>query len=103
MDTANASEEDGGYHAYGSNPEWSLTISRDQIRCDRADGSSICVAKPKSKPTRAGEVFETPEMRVGINNFMRSVGSDGRQYHDTVHVTIGDETLKGWGGPPVDD
>ena len=103
MDDANTSEEDESYRAYGSNPDWSLTISRDQIRCDRADGSSICAAKPESKPTRAGEIFETPEMTVGINNFRRSVGADGRQYHDTVRVTIGEQTLTGWGGRPVDE
>lgn len=84
------------YRASGSEPFWSLTLG-SQMVYDSADGPDITVATPKSRPTRSGPEYVTPEMTVHINQFRRCTQPSGEEVHDTVTVTIGTQKVSGCG------
>jgi heat shock protein HslJ len=90
------------YRASGSEPYWSLTMSDGQMAFASADGTDVTVATPEPQSTRTGPLYETPEMTVHINNFRRCQGADGREYRDTVRVTVGTRTVQGCGGEAVE-
>jgi uncharacterized membrane protein len=95
-DAAPAKAEAAPYHASGSEPFWSLTLG-SQMVYDAADGPDITVATPKSKPTRSGPMYVTPEMTVRINQFRRCTEPSGEEVHDTVEIIIGTQKVSGCG------
>ncbi len=86
------------YRASGTEPFWSLTVTDAQMVYDSADGPDVTVATPPQQPTRAGYRYVTPEMTVVVNTFQRCDAASGQEYHDTVRVTIGADTVTGCGG-----
>jgi uncharacterized membrane protein len=86
------------YRASGTEPFWSLTIGGGHMTYDSADGPDVTVATPAQQPTRAGYRYVTPEMTVVVNTFQRCEAVNEAEYHDTVRVTIGGQTVTGCGG-----
>jgi uncharacterized membrane protein len=86
------------YRASGTEPFWSLTIGGGHMVYDSADGPDVTVATPAQQPTRAGYRYVTPEMTVAVNTFQRCEEVNEAQYHDTVRVTVGGQTVTGCGG-----
>lgn len=93
---ASGTAEAAPYHASGSEPFWSLTLGSRMVY-DSADGPDVTVATPKSKPTRVGPMYVTPEMTVRINQFRNCTEPSGEEVHDTVEVTVGTQKVSGCG------
>ena len=82
-----ADEAGNNYRASGSNPDWTLTIGDSRMVFDRANGRDISVATPRALSRRAGQVYETPTMRVFVSSVERCTESEGQRVEVTVEAT----------------
>ena len=89
----------GVYRAAGTEPFWSLTIDpREMIFTDR--GTNVSVAQPTPPVTVgfAGEIYQTPRLRVNIVHAQCSDGMSDRTYPDKVQVDVDGRRFNGCGG-----
>ena len=85
------------YRAVGTEPFWSLTITRDQIVYDDVEDRRTAVRKPRAINANGNVFYRARGMTVAIRNQECSDGMSDRRFADTVRVRIGRRTLNGCG------
>ena len=89
----------GVYRAAGTKPFWSLTIdSREMIFTDRGTNASVAQPTPPVTVGFAGEIYQTPRLRVNIVHSQCSDGMSDRTYPDKVQVDVDGRRFNGCGG-----
>lgn len=92
-----AQADPNAYRAVGTEPFWSLTITRDRIVYDDAEDRETVVRKPRAQTANGNLVYRTRAMTVVIRNQECSDGMSDRRFADTVRVKVGRRTLNGCG------
>ena len=94
------------YMALGTEPGWTLEITRGLLNYDGDYGDTkIVVANPGARPGVNGEGYVTDRLTVEVTRAECSDGMSDRRYRDTVTVTADGKTVKGCGGgilPPTE-
>ena len=93
------SAEQGGYRAIGTEPFWDLTISDNLVFADRGSNVSVVQKTPAMQAGTAGDVYNSPRIRVNIVRMRCSDGMSERSYPDTVEVTVNKRAYLGCGAP----
>lgn len=86
-----ADQAGSNVRASGSNPDWTLTISDSRMVFDRADGRDVSVATPREQSGRAGQTYETPEMKVFVATVEKCENAESYR----VDVTVEGTTYRG--------
>lgn len=89
------------YRALGTEPFWSLTIDRNRMRYQPADGQPVTAKTPKARTIAGGKHYQTRTITVSITHARCSDGMSDRIYPDTVTVRIGKLVRKGCGGAAI--
>lgn len=89
------------YVARGTEPFWALTIDGRTMRFEAPGRRTVTVAAPRPIHGFAGEIWQTPRIRVNTNHVRCTDGMSDRAYRDTVTVTVDRRTYKGCGGEQV--
>ncbi len=89
------------YHALGTEPFWSVTITQRAIRLERPDTPPLVVRRPPARVTRKGRRYATRKITVEIVRARCSDGMSDRLYPDTVTVRLRHTTLHGCGGRAI--
>lgn len=92
-----AKGDPNAYRAIGTEPFWSLTITRDQIIYDDAEDRRTAVRKPRAQAANGNLFYRARGMTVAIRNQECSDGMSDRRFADTVRVKIGRRILNGCG------
>lgn len=92
-----AERDPNAYRAVGTEPFWSLTITRDRILYDDVEDRETSVRKPRAQNFNGNLVYRTRAMTVVIRNQECSDGMSDRRFADTVRVKIGRRVLNGCG------
>jgi len=97
----------GPYEAGGNEPFWTVTVEGGQMVLTRLDMEDLTLPVTESALTEAGEIVVTAGTEDGEAVLRRqdAVCRDsmtGMPHPETVALTMGDETLTGCGGSPVD-
>ena len=92
-----AQADPNAYRAVGTEPFWSLTITRDRIVYDDAEDRETIVRKPRAQSVNGNLVYRTRALTVVIRNQECSDGMSERRFADTVRVKIGRRMLSGCG------
>jgi len=92
-----AQADPNAYRAIGTEPFWSLTITRDRIVYDDVEDRETVVRKPRAQTANGNLVYRTRAMTVVIRNQECSDGMSDRRFADTIRVKIGRRTLNGCG------
>ena len=89
----------GDYRAIGTEPFWDLTISNNLVFTDRGSNVSVVQPTPPVQSGVAGEMYNSPRIRVNIVHSRCSDGMSDRTYPDTVQVTVNTRLYRGCGAP----
>ena len=89
----------GDYRAIGTEPFWDLTISDNLVFTDRGSNVSVVQPTPAVQSGVAGEIYNSPRIRVNIVHSRCSDGMSERTYPDTVQVTVNRRLYRGCGAP----
>lgn len=89
------------YHALGTEPFWSVTITRRAIRLERPDAPPLVVRRPPARITRTGRRYAARAITIEIVRARCSDGMSDRLYPDTVAVRLHNTTLHGCGGQAI--
>ena len=89
--------DQGDYRALGTEPFWDLTISRNLVFTDRGSNVSVVQPTPAVQHGVAGEIYNSPRIRVNIVHSQCSDGMSDRTYPDTVQVTVDKRLYRGCG------
>ncbi|VXC94948.1 META domain-containing protein [Sphingomonas sp. AX6] len=92
-----AKVDPNAYRAVGTEPFWSLSITRDQIVYDDVERRRTAVRKPRPLNTNGNVFYRARGMTVIIRNQECTDGMSDRRFADTVRVKIGRRTLNGCG------
>lgn len=87
------------YRAIGTEPFWDLTISNNLVFTDRGSNLSVVQPTPMVQNGIAGEIYNSPRIRVNIVHSQCSDGMSDRTYPDTVQVTVDKRLYRGCGAP----
>lgn len=94
------------YMALGTEPGWTLEITRERLNYVGDYGEMQIVApNPGARATPSGEAYMTDRLTVEVARGECSDGMSDRRYADTVTVTADGKTVTGCGGtilPPGD-
>ncbi|MDP9085490.1 MAG: hypothetical protein M3N02_01830 [Pseudomonadota bacterium] len=96
---ATVSPEPAAYHALGTEPGWSLSISALVMRFSGPYGQN-----PVSEPTPrvihgfAGEIYRGQRINVNIVHGRCTDGMSDRVYPDSVQLGVDGKSFKGCGG-----
>jgi uncharacterized membrane protein len=91
----------GAYRAVGTEPFWDLTIDRAQmIFTDRGNNFRVVQPTPPVIVGVAGEIYQTPRLRVNIVHAPCSDGMSDRSFPDRVQVDVDGRRFDGCGGEP---
>ena len=86
------------YHAVGTEPFWGLAIDQSSVTFTRPDAPPIRQPRPKAIIGIAGEIYQTPRLRVNIVHARCSDGMSDRTYPDKVQVDADGQRFEGCGG-----
>lgn len=86
------------YRALGTEPFWGLTIDQAALTFSRPDAAPIRQARPQAIIGIAGEIYQTPRLRVNIVHAKCSDGMSDRSYPDKVQVDADGRRFEGCGG-----
>jgi heat shock protein HslJ len=86
------------YRAVGTEPFWGLSIDERQIVFTRPDAAPLRQPRPKAIIGFAGEIYQTPRIRVNIVHSQCSDGMSDRAYPDKVQVDVDGQRFEGCGG-----
>jgi len=86
------------YHAVGTEPFWGLAIDQSTLTFTRPDAAPIRQRRPKAIIGIAGEIYQTPRLRVNIVHARCSDGMSDRTYPDKVQVDADGQRFEGCGG-----
>ena len=89
--------DQGDYRALGTEPFWDLTISRNLVFTDRGSNVSVVQPTPPVQHGVAGDMYNSPRIRVNIVHSRCSDGMSDRTYPDTVQVTVDKRLYRGCG------
>lgn len=89
----------GDYRAIGTEPFWDLTIGHDLIFTDRGNNVEVRQPTPPVRTGFAGEMYETPRIRVNIVHAECSDGMSDRRFPDKVQVWVDGRQYDGCGAP----
>ena len=89
----------GDYRAIGTEPFWDLAISNNLVFTDRGSNVSVVQPTPAVQSGVAGEIYNSPRIRVNIVHSRCSDGMSERTYPDTVQVTVNNRLYRGCGAP----
>lgn len=94
------------YRALGTEPFWSLTITKQRIAFkEPGRRGDVTVRNPGGRPSFNGMRYVTRQLSVDITHAPCSDGMSDRRFADTVTVTTRGRTWRGCGGdilPPED-
>jgi uncharacterized membrane protein len=88
----------GGYRALGTEPFWGLTIDASQMVFTQPDAQPVAQPTPRVIVGFAGEIYQTPRIRVNIVHAQCSDGMSDRVYPDKVQVDVDGRRFEGCGG-----
>jgi heat shock protein HslJ len=91
---------DERYRAIGTEPFWDLSIGYDLTFTDRGNDVRVVQRTPRPIVGVAGEIYNTPRIRVNIVHSKCSDGMSDRTYPDTVQVTVDGRQFRGCGAAP---
>lgn len=87
------------YRALGTEPFWSLTITKQRIAFREPSGrAGVTVRNPGGRPSFNGMRYVTRQLSVDITRAQCSDGMSDRRFADTVTVTTRRRTWRGCGG-----
>jgi uncharacterized membrane protein len=87
------------YHAQGTEPFWDLTNDRrEMLFTDRGTGVAVAQPTPPVIVGFAGEIYQTPRLRVNIVHAPCSDGMSDSKYPDQVQVDVDGRRYTGCGG-----
>ena len=90
----------GVYRAAGTEPFWDLTIDdRQMIFTDRNTNAQVAQPTPGMMGGVAGEIYQTPRLRVNIIHRACNNGMSDQTFPDTVQVDVDGRRFNGCGGP----
>jgi heat shock protein HslJ len=99
-------EPPAAYMALGTEPGWTLEITRSRLNYDGDYGETkIMVPNPGARAVTNGEEYVTDRLKVAVTRGECSDGMSDRRYRDTVTVVADGKTVKGCGGgilPPTE-
>lgn len=87
----------GDYKAVGTEPFWDLTIGRELVFNDGGNGVRVTQPTPPVRNGFAGEMYETPRIRVNIVHAECSDGMSDRRFPDKVQVWVDGRPYEGCG------
>lgn len=100
--TAVAEPREAPYRAIGTEPGWALTIQNGLIRYVGDYGrTKVTTSAPVPRPSFNGLRYVTPRITIDITHARCNDGMSGRDYPDSVMVTVGRRTVRGCGGEPI--
>jgi heat shock protein HslJ len=88
----------GVYRALGTEPFWGLTIDASQMVFTQPDAQPVAQPTPRVIVGFAGEIYQTPRIRVNIVHAQCSDGMSDRVYRDKVQVDVDGRRFNGCGG-----
>ena len=90
----------GTYRALGTEPFWSLTITRQRMTFEDSEGQRVSVPTPEpAYPRYIGRNYFSQRLRVNIRTTHNcSDGMSDRAYADEVEVVVDGRRLEGCGG-----
>ena len=89
----------GVYRAAGTEPFWSLTVDNQQIVfTDRNTNVAVAQPTPSAINGVAGEIYQTPRIKLNIVHAACSDGMSDRNYPDKVQVDVDGKRFNGCGG-----
>jgi len=88
----------GVYRALGTEPFWGLTIDASQMVFTQPDAQPVAQPTPRVIVGFAGEIYQTPRIRVNIVHAQCSDGMSDRVYPDKVQVDVDGRRFEGCGG-----
>jgi len=86
------------YHAVGTEPFWNLLIDERDVTFTQPEAQPIRQPRPQPIHGFAGEIYQTPRIRVNIVHAQCSDGMSDRTYPDKVQVTVDGKRFNGCGG-----
>lgn len=89
----------GDYRAVGTEPFWDLDIGRDLVFTDRGNNVQVVQQTPPVQNGFAGEMYNTPRIRVNIVHAECSDGMSDRRFPDRVQVWVDGRQYNGCGAP----
>jgi len=91
------------YRALGTEPFWSLKIGAREMVFTEANAPGVRIVQPTPKPIVgfAGEIYQTPRLRVNIVHMRCSDGMSDRVYPDRVQLGVDSRSFEGCGGEPL--
>lgn len=92
-----AKDDPNAYRAIGTEPFWSLTMTRDEMIYDDVEDRRTAVRKPRAQTSNGNVLYRARGMTVILRNQECSDGMSDRRFADTVRVKIGRRTLNGCG------
>lgn len=90
------------YRALGTEPFWSVTVRQGRATLERPDRPSLTVAVTLTEDRRALR-YIGEGLTLMVSPGPCSDGMSDALYADRVQVAFGEGTLKGCGGPRIDD
>ncbi len=89
------------YRAFGSDPQWTLTIDRDRITLTRPGSDPVSTPTPVRGEDELGWEYRTPTLVVeGLKGSCEDE-SAGRRFTEMVAVTVDGRELIGCGGEEI--
>ena len=92
-----AGDDPRDYRAVGTEPFWSLTLTRDRIVYRDVEDRRTVVRTPRAIQANGNVFYRARGMTVAIRNQECSDGMSDRRFADTVRVKIGRRILNGCG------
>lgn len=89
------------YKALGTEPFWSVTVTRGTIRLERPDAPPVVVRGVRRRIAGGGGRFVARGVRMDVVRRRCSDGMSDRVFPDTVTVRFRGALLKGCGGVPA--
>jgi uncharacterized membrane protein len=93
-----AAAASSSYHANGTEPFWALTIAGGQMIYQPMEGPTVTVPMPPQMRIPNGYVYPGNRLAVEVQHRSCNNGMSDETFADTVHVTVGGDTLNGCGG-----
>lgn len=100
--TKRAPSEAAAYRALGTEPFWSVTVRQGRATLERPDRPPLTVAVTLTEDPRALR-YVGEGLTLLVTPGPCSDGMSDSLYADRTQVAFGEGTLKGCGGPRVDD
>jgi len=96
--TAPSTAPSPAYRATGTEPFWSLVIDQRELTFTQPDAQPVRQPRPKAIIGIAGEIYQTPRIRVNIVHARCSDGMSDRTYPDSVQADVDGKRYTGCGG-----